>query len=342
MTRLTFFTTVIAAVSVCFVMATVSAQETQPAATDQAQSPPQMPQGHPPLPQENQQLPQDPQQLPQGHPPLPQGHPPVAEQPAELKVYETTEVQPAWRIGMRHLIIRPMESQYHVTEVWAVVNPSDKSYIGAPVNLTAVETPEAADQTSDNTVVEVLPAAGHNAGRTTLVLPLPAKASHVQAGTGFDACCVRLEEGKLISTKPLLPGTTELRVSYLLAAEHGLFDLSLSAPAPMDHLMIFLPDDGSQVTAKGLTAGDPFTAGDKRFRMYVGKSIEKGADIGLTIRVEHSHEEESAALPVGAAPTAGTDQIKWIAGIGAGILLLAALIVMMKPSKKQAPTGAAE
>ncbi len=271
---------------------------------------------------------------------MPQGHPPISM--PEPKVYETTEVEPAWRVGMRHLIIRPMENQLHVTEVWAVVNPTDKSYIGVPVEEVAVDTAEAADETSGKAAVEVppmQPGAGHDTGRTTLVLPLPAKASHVQLGTGFDACCARVEDGKIISTMPMLPGTTELRVNYLLAAEHGLFDLSLSAPAPMDHMMIFLPDDNSQVTAKGLAAGEPFQAGDNRFRMYTGKMIEKGADIGLTIQVEHSHEDESASIPVGVSTTDGAGPIKWIAGIGGGVLLLAAVIVLMKPSKKQLTAG---
>jgi hypothetical protein len=345
-TRLTSLAAVIVAVSVCCATVSVMAedtQETQPAATDQAQAAPQMPKGHPPLTQENPQPTEGQPQLPQGHPPLPQGHPPVTTPSAETKVYETTEVEPAWRIGMRHLIIRPMESQLQVTEVWAVVNPTDKSYIGAPVEDPAVEVGPASGLAQDKVPgvePQIRQDAGHSAGRTTLVLPLPTKASHIQFGAGFDACCVRVEAGKIISAMPMQPGTTELRVNYLLAGEHGLFDLSLSAPALTEHLMIFLPDDNTVVTAKGLTRGDPFQAGGNRFRMYTGKMIESGADIGLTIQAEHSHADESAAQPVGAAVTDNASGIKLIAGIGGGALLLAAVIVLVKPSKKHLPVGA--
>jgi hypothetical protein len=325
----------------------VNADETAAAQAEEAQTAQPLPEGHPPLPQGHPQVSQEGmQQMQRFHGgQLPQGHPPVAA--AEPKVYETTEVQPAWTVAMRHLIVRPMDSQLFITEVWAVNNPTDKSYIGAPVAASAEETADAKSQAP----AEAQPAATAEAGdatcnmadmgRTTLVLPLPAGATHVQPGTGFDACCVKVEEGKLISSMPLNPGTTQMRVSYLLAPKDGVFELPLGTPAPTGHLMVFLPEDDAQVTAKGLTAGDTFKAGDKSFRVFSGKQLEVGADIGLTIKPAQQAADSAMMMPTGGvAPMAdASGQIKLIAGIGAGAMLVAATFVLLKPAKKQVATS---
>lgn len=333
MTRLTPLITMIVTVSVCIALAPVNAEETAPAPAEQTQPAAQLPEGHPPLPE--------------GHPQLPQGHPPIPAKEAKPVVYETTEVEPDWTVVMRHLIVRPMEDHLFITEVWAVNNPTDKQYIGAAVEASDVVAPDEASP-AESAPPAMLDEAGgvkadaaHDAGRITLVLPLPASASHVQPGTGFDACCVRVEAERLISSMPMDPGTTQMRVSYLLAPEDGVFDLALPTPAPTGHLMVFLPDDDAQVTARGLNAGDTFKAGDKAFRVYSGKQLETGMDVGLTIRAAPA-AEKSVAASQNVGPAAGPDssgQIKLIAGIGAGVLLVAAMVVLLKPAKKQAPAS---
>lgn len=345
MTRLTTLTATIVAVSVCLAGAPVNAEETAPAQTDQSQPAAQLPEGHP-------QLPEGHPQLPQGHPDmspeqmqqmkrfhggqLPAGHPAVSAEPTVPVVYETTDVEPDWTVAMRHLIVRPMDDQLFITEVWAINNPTDKQYIGAApeasAEVEAVSEPIAASQADQ----------AHDSGRVTLVLPLPANASHMQPGTGFHACCVKVEDGKIISTMPMNPGTTQMRVTYLIAPKDGVFDLALASPAPTGQLMVFLPDDDTQVAARGLSAGDTFKAGDKSFRMFTGTQIEAGADVGLTIQTEQAPAEAAAVTPnVGTAATADSSgQIKLIAGIGVGVLVVAAVFVLLLP-KKQTTAGVA-
>lgn len=360
MTRYIQFTTMI--VAAALICATVMAEETPAPATDQAQVESQLPEGHPPLNQEAGELPQGHPELPAGHPPmqqqrrmLPMGHPPISGKPAEPVVYETTEVQPDWHVAVRHLIVRPMENQLHITEVWAVVNPTDKSYIGAPVEVVAEEAVEANPTTTDtDTAVaepteptepaeQDTPQAAPVVSRTTLVLPLPAKASHVQPGRGFEPDKVQVLDGKIISSMPLNPGTNELHVNYLLAAEEGVFDLKLDVPAATQHMMLFLPDDGCEVEMTGLKAGDMFKAGDKQFRLFMGNQLEKGTILELKIKAKAAVEESPAMMPGSAAvpPHSDDSQLKLIAGIGAGVLLLTAVIVLAKPSKKQVTTGTA-
>jgi hypothetical protein len=253
---------------------------------------------------------------------------------------------------MRHLIVRPMDDQLFITEVWAVNNPTDKQYIGAAVDESAeasAEAKPAETKPAEAAPPAMLDQAGgeaadqmHDSGRVTLVLPLPANASHVQPGTGFHACCVKVEAGKIINTMPMNPGTTQMRVTYLIAPKDGVFELALAAPKATGQLMVFMPDDDTPVTARGLSAGDTFKAGDKSFRMFTGKQIEAGADVGLTIQAKQAPAEAAAAAPgagAAASPPAAADdsagQIKLVAGLGVGLLVFAAIFVLLMPAKKQ-------
>lgn len=364
MTRLTTLTATIVAISACLAWVPVHAEETAPAQNEQAQQATQLPEGHP-------QLPEGHPQLPQGHPAmsadqmqqmkrfhggqLPAGHPALSAEPAEPVVYETTDVEPDWTVAMRHLIVRPMDDQLFITEVWAINNPTDKQYIGAAVAESAEAAGEAKPvetKPDEAAPPAMLDQAGGEAadqmqdsGRVTLVLPLPANASHVQPGTGFHACCVKVEEGKIISTMPMDPGTTQMRVTYLIAPKDGVFDLTLASPKATGQLMVFMPDDDTPVTARGLSAGDTFKAGDKSFRMFTGKHIEAGADVGLTIQAKQAPAEAASAAPGAGEAVIPVDdsagQIKLVAGLGVGLLVFAAIFVLLMPAKKQAAASVA-
>lgn len=305
MTRLASLTNLTFAVTFAITSSLLSAQQTQPAEDTQGSSA---------------------ATLPQGHPPLPSGHPQITDQPTTPRAYETTEVEPPWRVAMRHLIVRRMDRYLHVTEVWAINNPTDLSYIGAPV-----EPPKPG-------AGEAQPNIASNPDRVTMVLPLPAGATQVQPGPEFHTCCVRVEGDKLISKMPMLPGTTEFRVDYLLPPKDGAFNLVLATPVQTGHLMIFLPDDGSQVTAQGLKTGDPFEAGEQRYRMYTAKQVKPGAVTGLVIQVGQAVMQSKAGASASISQ-AGT--IKIITGGGVGLLVLAGAFVLLRPTKKPRPTGEA-
>jgi len=305
-------TSAIVFVSALAVSVSLHAQQTQPADPNQAQATPAQPEGHPPLPQ--------------GHPTLPKGHPEITKQSSGPPVYETTEIEPAWRVAVRHLIIQPADEHLHVTEVWAVHNPTNQIYIGAPV--------ESITPLAD----EAQPKDANHPDRITMVLPLPAGSMQVQPGPGFHTCCVRTEGNKIISKMPMKPGVTEFRVDYMLLAEDGVFNLSLTTPAPTDHMMIFLPDDGSQVTVQGLETGDPFETGDQRYRMYSAKQLDAGATTSLVIQSLVADRQATTDADTGASRS-GT--IKYITGGGVGLLALAGLFVLLRPTKKFRSVGAA-
>jgi len=246
-----------------------------------------------------------------------------------------------------------MGAQLHVTEVWAVVNPGEKAYIG---KLETVEAAGAVDEAAAEETSEVadLKAAlagqspeqaaectMHEAGRTVLAFKLPAVAQHIQPGQGFSACCVNIEKGTIYSASPLNPGTNNYRINYLLPMVEGKFELPLDVPAMTSHMMVFLPDDGSEVVAEGLTAGEPFKAGDKSFRLYTGNKIEQGTELKLTIKGDPEQAASAAGMMPGAAgPADNVGTFKLVAGVGGGALLIATIAMMLKPAKKQAQVEA--
>lgn len=369
MTRLILITALLLSV---FTWCTPARADDAKPADDQAAAEKQLPEGHPQLPAGHPQLPAGHPQLPAGHPPmqtkpgtqgLPAGHPPINAQPA--KVYETTDAEPDWYIQVRHLIVRPMAGQYYVTEVWAVVNPTEKAYIGKVIEpaepaVAADETVKADDSASseatpiaetkaDDAAVkeaddstpkdEAIPAQPPTP--TTLVIAVPAAATHIQPGEGFDANAVQIKGNTIYRKRALNPGTNELSFSYLVAPKDGVAELPMDIPAATNHMMVLLPDDGSQVEATGLAAGDGFKAGDKSFMMFSANNVEKGTETKITIKAQAEQApDQSAMAPTGAAtPPANHDSngtFKVVAGVGAGVLLLVALVLMLKPSKKQA------
>jgi hypothetical protein len=87
---------------------------------------------------------------------------------------------------------------------------------------------------------------------------------------------------------------------------------------------------------KGLEAGDPFEASGQKYRMYTAKKIEPGAATGLVIQASEAALQSAAdAL----APPTQADSIKLIAGVGAGVLVLAGAVVLLRPTKKPQPAG---
>ncbi len=249
------------------------------------------------------------------------------EQLISLKVYETTDTAPQWRIAMRHVMANQIDQHLHLTEIWSINNPTDRSYIGVANELASVQD----DETKHDHP--------HNTGRTTLALPIPVGANNVQPGQGFHTGGFELQGGQILNSMPLLPGTTEFRVDYMLLPEDGLFNLALANPAAIDHLMVILPDNGLEVTAQGLETAAPFEAGEKTFRMYSAKQVQPGTSTSLVIQAPDAPPDE--AVHGAAAPASQAVMIKLIAGGGAVLLVFAGTFVMLKPKKKSGPSSAA-
>jgi hypothetical protein len=226
------------------------------------------------------------------------------QQMVEIVCYELTEEEPAWKLGMRHVMVSLAPDGVQVTEVVLVNNPTDRTWIG-------------------------IPQAEGKAITTQFVLP--ESASSVMLGDGFhDWCCTTEREARLLNHLPLTPGSTEMIYAYFLPARRGSVAVDITAPAQIDHLMVLIPDDLKTASYTGLVAAGVNTMGERPLRMYTGVQMEPGrtAQIVLT----------------GLAPTEAMSAgwiAKALAAVGGGaILLVAAFLIFAKSPKTGRPVAA--
>ncbi|MBI1335945.1 MAG: hypothetical protein GC164_03175 [Phycisphaera sp.] len=247
------------------------------------------------------------------------------DQIVRLKVYETTTDEPQWNIAMRHVMLHTTESGLEVQDIHAVNNPADHAWKPLPVAEGQPATP-------------------------TVTLPVPLNAKDIKIGTGFHECCTRIENNHVIGTMPLNPGPTRYGIAYTLPVTDSKATLTLSVTKPTDHMMAIIPDDGSTVTAQGITFSRTLDMHGSKVRLYNVDNPPVGQPITLTIEglkppVE-PHADPSAtpdnkssnAAHLGA--TAPGDEAKSsnrvIAGVGAGVMVAVAVGVVMlkKPATK--------
>jgi hypothetical protein len=217
----------------------------------------------------------------------------------EVKVYDTTEEAPAWRIPMRHVMVTPSASGVAVTEMVVTENPTDKTWLG-------LNPPD------------------EKGNRTTVNLTLPKGAADVTLESGFHGwCCTSFEGGELKIKMPMMPGQKGFKFSYTVARDGGAgTPLSVASAAPVEHLMFLLPEDGTSVSPAPDSAelkAESAVQGGMAVRMFQCDALRTG---------------QAAGLLISGAPTAGPragDSRAWPAqtwiGIGAGALVVGGLAV---------------
>jgi hypothetical protein len=180
--------------------------------------------------------------------------------------------------------------------------------------------------------------AGADGKRTTTVFPLPAGAADVQLAGGFHDCCVKTESDRIVNSMPLVPGNSQFRIVYTVPVKDEKAELALTAPAPVGHVMAFVPDDGSTVTAEGLEAGGVANMGNGKTRFYKAKDLAAGATIklslsGITATVAPPTNEPTEPT-IGSAAASG--QIaKLIAGAGGLVIfVVGGMLLLIKTPKR--------
>lgn len=193
----------------------------------------------------------------------------------EVPVYEATKEAPAWRIPMRHLIATQTPQGVRVVEMLAVDNPSDRTWTG-----------------SDE----------HEEG-ATLVLRLPVGATGIQAGDGFSEDSLHFHNGTLLNVSPMTPGLTTYQFAYFIPVEDGKVHIPVTSPVATQQLMVFVPDDGTQIKTNGLqVAKESRKTEDGMMRMLSAAGLPGGQVASVTIigapdTVIASSPNESWSLP---------------------------------------------
>lgn len=254
------------------------------------------------------------------------------DQEVEVSVFETTDQEPAWQVRMRHVIVEPSREGLKVTDMISVFNPADRSWTGKPVE---------------------------GGKPVTLAIALPATATNVSAGGAFHDCCVKVVDGKLIYSMPMLPGGADFQIHYVVPAKDDAAEVALVAPAATGSLFVFIPEDGSVLTSKDLKVVEAKPGARLRAnsRFYTAPGQKTGERVTFTVSglkglkaaaattPFYAAEDGSATADAGgiASPaTAGvTSNISGVAKVaaGAGAAAVVAVGVAILVFKSPKPVG---
>ena len=238
------------------------------------------------------------------------GHP---EQKVQVLCYEVTDDTPEWAVAMRHLMLSPAEEGVRVTELLVVSSAGDRTWRGVPTE---------------------------DGERTTMEFSLPEGARDVQLGRGFSGWSdAALQRGQLLTRRPLVPGRTELQFSYIVPAVEGSAMIDVVAPAPVERMMVIVPEGMALDAADSLRDGGTQAMGGKAVRFYVASDLAAGQATGLSVTglgPAPAPAGEATAVPANAPVSTSGGVAKIVAAVGGIVLLLAAIVVFFRSSAKPA------
>jgi hypothetical protein len=245
-----------------------------------------------------------------------------ATQKVEVSLYETTDKAPAWSLKMRHVIVHSTPDAVEVMEMLAVDVPGDRAWLG----------------TADG-----------KGGHTSFTIALPTGAKDVKLLNGFHDCCTTSDGGKLTNNMAIVPGATQYALSYVVPATAGKADLTITAPAAVGHMMVFVPEDSTTVAVNGLNSigAMPMDNGEQ-MRCYMATSLTPQQKVNVTISdlSKGTPPKVSDAAPAAAGGGAMPAETPAKAGVGlpqrlavggaAVILVVGALVMFVVKSPKAA------
>jgi hypothetical protein len=209
-----------------------------------------------------------------------------------------TETEPEWRVRMWHVLGDHTPQGLRVAEILVVDNLGDRTWIGA---------------------------VGESGERVTTSFVLPPGATDVALERGFqNACCTTITPQRLINHLPIEPGTTQFKFRYFLPAVDGVVPLSMTAPAPVDHLMVVMPAELDIDGTEQLVYMGTEPAGDRSVRAYMGAGLEAGERAAIDVRLP------SQAVTVAADGGGSATAVRIVAAVGGAVLVLAAAVVLLR------------
>ena len=240
------------------------------------------------------------------------------QQRVSVTCYETTEENPDWTITTRHIMATQKGAGLYVSEFVVVNNPSARTWLGD----------------------------GHgepgSATRRTVVFAIPEDAKEVYLGSGFLKRAAVVEPGLIASRLPLMPGKNEFKFEYHFHADaNGKVDLRIPQSAPVDQLMVILPSTVTVDSSEGLEfAGEQSMGSGPSVGMYMATNLSsvQTVDMQLSgITGEGSGMGGENIATTGGSVIAKDSGIgmKIVAGVGAGVLLLVAVVLIFMKSPKE-------
>lgn len=146
------------------------------------------------------------------------------EETVDLTVYETTTDPSAVRIASRSLVIAgasPELRAVDIMDILIVENSGDRTYLG-------------------------------DRSGVVLRIPLPRGAQEISPQPGFDYGQPRLEDGVLLTTGPLPPGSQTVVLSYTVPYEGTRATLSIGTAMPTGTLRVLVRDGTYRLSSRSL------------------------------------------------------------------------------------------
>lgn len=236
-----------------------------------------------------------------------------SEQNVQVLCYEVMDDMPDWAVAMRHLMLSPAEQGVRVTELLVISSDGDRTWLGA---------------------------LAQDGARTVMKLALAAGARDVELGRGFSGWSdAAFESGELLTRRPLVPGRTELQFSYIVPAVEGSAMIDVVAPAPVERMMVIVPEGMALDAADSLRDGGTQAMGGKAVRFYVASDLAAGQATGFSVTglgPAPAPAGEATAVAANAPVSTSGGVAKIVAAVGGIVLLLAAIIVFFRSSPKPA------
>jgi hypothetical protein len=199
---------------------------------------------------------------------------------AELAVYETTTDDGAIVVGRAHILVSLAAAGLTVTELYALVNSGDRTYIGQQ------ETQER---------------------RWTSSYQLPTAAHNVVFEDGAWGGRFLQIGGGLVDTEPLWPGQTTVVFSYDVYCPSGPCDLSRTLQQHVSNLNVLVPDIGLAVASETLLSHGRMDAQGRSYLNFAAGDLSPETSLDLRIGL-------SGSAPISAPRNAagGISALPWI------------------------------
>jgi hypothetical protein len=112
-------------------------------------------------------------------------------------------------------------------------------------------------------------------------------------------------------------------------------DIKVVAPATVQTMMLFVPDDGTIVKAQGLEPSGTADMGKGKTRFFKGASLAAGQEVAVAISGIYDPRPGSAG-----ATANSTHAAQIVAGIGAAVILVFGVVfVLMKGPRGASPAA---
>ena len=171
----------------------------------------------------------------------------------EITVYEPTRSADGLTFERSNMLIMSViPTQMTVMEMGAVVNRTDRAYVGDDL------------------------------GRT-LHLVLPKGATNVATQAGLPPDTLEALPDGFATTDPVRPGRRELAFSYQLPFDAATLDVTRTQALPVETFTLYVPENGIDVVSSGLRLQGSAELGGQRYQQFVAQGVPPGGEVAFRL-----------------------------------------------------------